>query len=109
MSALGQKRTFCAAVRNVVVRSRCGHGDFAGIGELDGVANEIDQDLRQAPTVTAARGQLRSHLDFEQELFVGCQRLQRAANFNSIRDAIQAKHDHIPDQHNDHHSGDGEP
>src|SRR5262249_12836754 len=51
-----------------------------GVGELDCVANEIDEDLRQAPSVTAARGQLRSHLDFEHELFVGCQRLQRAAN-----------------------------
>jgi len=28
---------------------------------------------------------------------------------NSIRDAFQAKHDHIPDQHDGHHSRDGEP
>jgi hypothetical protein len=28
-------------------------GEFAGIGELDGVADEINQDLRQAPAVAA--------------------------------------------------------
>ena len=30
-------------------------GHFAGIGELDGVANEIDQHLGQAAAVTVAR------------------------------------------------------
>jgi len=31
------------------------NGDFAGIGELNRVADEIDQYLRQAATVTVAR------------------------------------------------------
>jgi hypothetical protein len=53
---------------------------LAGVRELYGVADEIDQNLRQAPSVTAPRGQLRSHLDFEHELFVGCERLERAAD-----------------------------
>src|SRR5262245_15882142 len=64
--------------RAVVCLSPNSH--LAGVRELDGVANEIDQDLRQTPSVTAARGQLRCHLDFECELFVGCQRLKRAAD-----------------------------
>jgi len=38
----------------VVVRF-CLDGDLARIRELNGVANEIDQDLRQAATVTVAR------------------------------------------------------
>jgi hypothetical protein len=44
---------------------------FARIGELDGIADEIDQDLRQTPPVAAARGQLRSDLDLEPELLIG--------------------------------------
>ena len=39
----------CAVVRF------CLDGDLARIRELNGVANEIDQDLRQAATVTVAR------------------------------------------------------
>jgi hypothetical protein len=39
------------------------NGDFARIGELDGVADEIDQDLGQAasvaPRLVAVRGQAR--------------------------------------------------
>src|SRR5215469_4727947 len=56
------------------------NSDLASVRELDGVANEIDQDLRQAPSITAARGQLRSYLHFKHELFVGCQGLKRAAD-----------------------------
>jgi hypothetical protein len=55
-------------------------GDFARISELDGVADEIDQDLRQAPSVTTAGWQFRSHLDLERKLLVGRQRLERAAH-----------------------------
>src|SRR5262249_28708782 len=55
-------------------------GDFASISELDGIADEIDQDLRQAAAVAMARGQLRSDLDFEPKLLVRCQRLERAAD-----------------------------
>src|SRR5262249_5513069 len=70
----------CAIVRFGLDR------DFARIGELDGVANEIDQDLRQAPSVAVARGQLRSNLDFESELLVGRERLQSAAD--GLRDVL---------------------
>src|SRR6516165_6029390 len=55
-------------------------GNFARISELDGVANKIDQNLRQSSAVTMAWWQLRGHLDFEGQLFVSRQRLQRAAN-----------------------------
>src|SRR6516165_10230305 len=55
-------------------------GNFARISELDGVPNKIDQNLRQSSAVTMAWWQFRGHLDFEGELLVGGQRLQRAAN-----------------------------
>src|SRR5262249_13088450 len=55
-------------------------GNFARIGELDRVANKIDQNLRQSSAVTMAWWQLRGHLDFEGQLFVSRQRLQRAAD-----------------------------
>src|SRR6516165_9917054 len=61
-------------------------GDFARISELDGITDEIDQDLRQAAAVAMARGQLRSHFDFEPEFFVSRQRLQSAAN--RLRDVL---------------------
>src|SRR5215471_11913669 len=61
-------------------------GDFAGIGELNRVADEIDQHLRQAASVAAARGQMGSYLHFEPELLVGSQRLKRAAN--GLRDVL---------------------
>ena len=64
------------------------NGDFAGIGELDRVADEIDQHLRQATAVAAAWGQLRSDLDFEAELLIGRQRLQRATD--SLGDVLNA-------------------
>src|SRR5262249_3856626 len=44
------------------------------------VADQIDEDLCQAPSVTAARRQLRSDLDLESELLIGSQRLKRAAD-----------------------------
>src|SRR6516164_1067358 len=56
------------------------YGDFARIGELNGIADEIDQNLRQAAAVTVARRQVRSQLELERELFVGRQRLKRAAD-----------------------------
>jgi hypothetical protein len=52
-------------------------GDFTRIRELDGISNEIEQDLRQAPSLTAARVQLRSDLDFEPEFL-------SAANGSSV-------------------------
>src|SRR5262249_19186970 len=55
-------------------------GDFASIGELDGVADQIDQHLRQAAAVAMTRWQVGSHLNLESELLVGRQWLQRAAN-----------------------------
>src|SRR6516164_1694557 len=40
-------------------------GNFAGIGELNRITNEVDQDLGQAAAVTMAWWQFRGHLDFE--------------------------------------------
>ena len=37
--------------------------DFAGIGELNRVADEIDEDLRQAPAVAVAWWQLGGDVD----------------------------------------------
>src|SRR6516165_8645314 len=42
-------------------------GDFAGIGELNGVADEIDQHLRQTAAVAVARRQVGSKLELERE------------------------------------------
>src|SRR6516165_2944088 len=55
-------------------------GDLARIGELDGIANEIDQHLRQAAAISMTRRQFGSKLELERELFVGRQRLQRTAH-----------------------------
>src|SRR6516225_9298516 len=55
-------------------------GHFACVGELNRIADEVDQDLRQAPSVAAARRQIGSKLELKRELLVGRQRLQRAAN-----------------------------
>ena len=41
-------------LERAVVRS-CFDHDFTRIGELDGIADEIDQDLRQAAAITASR------------------------------------------------------
>src|SRR6516162_10098977 len=70
----------------------CLDSDFAGIGELDGIADEIDKDLRQAASVAVARRQFGSHLDLERELLVGCQRLKRAADgLGNILNAVLGK------------------
>src|SRR5215472_9799204 len=55
-------------------------GDLAGIGELDGVADEINQDLGQAAAVTMTRWQFGGNFHLERELLVRGQRLQRAAD-----------------------------
>src|SRR6516165_1008068 len=56
------------------------NGYFGGLGELDLVADDIDQDLRQAAAISMTRRQFGSKLELERELFVGRQRLQRAAH-----------------------------
>jgi hypothetical protein len=73
----------------------CLDGDFAGIGELDGVADEINQDLGQAAAVATARGQLRIDLDFESELLIGRQRFKGAANgLGYVLDAVIRQFEH---------------
>src|SRR6516165_4893647 len=54
--------------------------DFARIGELNRVADEIDQNLRQAAAITMTGRQLAGKLKLECELLIGRQRLQRAAD-----------------------------
>jgi len=56
------------------------NGDLASIGELDGVADEIDQHLRQAAAITMTGRQFAGKLKLECELLVSRERLQRAAN-----------------------------
>src|SRR5262249_20459246 len=68
---------------------------FAGIGELNGIADEIDQDLRQAAAITMTGRQFESNLDFESELFVSRQRLQRAAEgLGNTLDAVTGQFEH---------------
>src|SRR6516164_6486281 len=55
-------------------------GDLARIRELNGVADKIDQNLRQAAAISMTRRQFGSKLELERELLVGRQRLQRAAH-----------------------------
>src|SRR5271154_6047829 len=76
--------------------SRSGRYDhFASIGELDGVADEVDHDLRQAPSVTVAGWQFGSHLDLERELLVSGQRLKRAADgLGNILKGVTGKFEH---------------
>jgi hypothetical protein len=57
-------------MKRVVVRFSL-DGDFARIGELYCVADKIDQHLRQAAAIPAARGQLRGDFDLEPELLIG--------------------------------------
>ena len=47
---------------------------------LTGFGDEVNQHLRQAAAVAAARWQFGGHLHLERELLVGRQRLQRAAD-----------------------------
>jgi hypothetical protein len=46
-------------------------GNFPRIGELDGVADEIDQNLRQAASVAVPWRQFRGQLQLEPELLIG--------------------------------------
>src|SRR5215831_11007737 len=64
------------------------NSDLARIGELDGVADQIDQDLGQAATVTVPWRQFAGKLKLECELLVGRQRLQRAAD--RLRNVLNA-------------------
>ena len=57
-------------------QSQAGAALLAG----DGVADKVDQYLRQATSIAAARWQLGGHLHLKRELLVGRQRLQRAAD-----------------------------
>src|SRR6516164_1175818 len=53
---------------------------LADVRELDGVADEINQDLGQAAAVTMTRWQFGGNFHLERELLVRGQRLQRAAD-----------------------------
>src|SRR2546425_662496 len=55
-------------------------GDFARIGELNRVADEIDQDLSQAASVAVPGWQFGGKLELERELLVSRQRLKCAAD-----------------------------
>src|SRR6516162_8844820 len=73
----------------------CLDSDFAGIGELNSITDEIDQDLGQAPAVATAWRQLRSDFDFEPELLIGRQRLQRAADgLGDVLNAVIGEFEH---------------
>src|SRR6516164_1538057 len=70
-------------------------GDLASIGELDGVADQIDQDLGQAAAVAVPWRQFAGKLKLECELLIGRQRLQRAANsLRNILDAVVGQFEH---------------
>ena len=50
---------------------------LAGIGEVDGIADQIEQHLRQAALIATARRQVGLNLGLEGGLLVGSQRLDR--------------------------------
>jgi hypothetical protein len=54
--------------------------DFACIGKLDGIADEINQDLSQAASVAVPGWQFGGKLELERELLVSRQRFKRAAD-----------------------------
>src|SRR5262245_41028528 len=62
-----------------VPRAR-GDADLAGVGELDGIANEIEQHLREALFVAEANGERFIHERRERELLVLGERLGRRAH-----------------------------
>src|SRR5262249_20314001 len=69
--------------------------NLAGIGELDGVADKIDQYLRQAATVTVPWRQFAGKFKLECELLVSRERLQRAADgLRNIPDAVVGEFAH---------------
>ena len=55
-------------------------GDFTCIGKLDGITDEIDQNLRQTTSVAVPGWQFGGKLELERELLVGRQWLKRAAD-----------------------------
>src|SRR5688500_7727349 len=58
------------------VEGAVGSGDrdfhFTGIGELDRIADKVEQDLRQATLVATALREAGCHVSLEYELLVGC-------------------------------------
>ena len=46
------------------------HAHLAGVGELDGVAYEVEEDLREALLIAKTNGQGLRHFGLERELFV---------------------------------------
>src|SRR5262249_23592392 len=70
-------------------------GDFAGISELNSIADEIDQARRQAAAVATARWQVGGHLDLKRELLVGRERLQCAADrLGNVLDGVIGQFEH---------------
>ena len=72
---LDQQRKYPDLYRGPTVESASArvslNDHFACVGELDGVSDEVEQDLRQAAFVASARGQIRLDLGLEGELLVG--------------------------------------
>src|SRR6516164_3836191 len=64
------------------------YGDLARIRKLNGVADKIDQNLRQAAAISMTRRQFAGKLKLECELLVSRERLQRAAD--SLGDVLNA-------------------
>ena len=61
----------------VAVHGRRGDTHLAGVGELDGVADEVEKHLGKALFVAQANRQLLGNLGLECELLSLCQRLGR--------------------------------
>src|SRR5690348_16699283 len=73
----------------------CLDGDFASISKLDGITDEINEDLGQAATIAVPWWQLRSDLDFESELLIGRQRLKGTAHsLGNILNAVIRQFEH---------------
>src|SRR6516162_4817704 len=65
---------------------------LADVRELDGVADEINQDLRQSAAVTMTRWQFGGNFHLKRELLVRGERLQRAADgLGNVLNAVIGK------------------
>ena len=67
--------------------------DFARVGELDGIADQVQQDLRDAPLVAASRRQMRRHFGFEYQVLFAA-----ASGSTALTDAVDDLLDRIVGQ-----------
>ena len=85
---LGDARARCrrTETHEVAVRHGYLHPDLAGLGELDGVADEVQEHLGDPPRVAPAGRQVGRHGHAQRELLLGGERLH--ARRDGLRDLL---------------------